>query len=76
MGGNRAGDLVALDDAMNALARLDPRKARVVEMRFFGGLNVEEIADVLQGLDHCDARLDIGQGVALSRARGPTANGQ
>ena len=41
VGGNRAGDLVALDDAMNALARLDPRKAQVVEMRFFGGLNVE-----------------------------------
>src|SRR6188472_3237141 len=32
VGGNRAGDLVALDDAMNALARLDPRKAQVVEM--------------------------------------------
>jgi len=48
VGGNRAGDLVALDDAMNALARLDPRKAQVVEMRFFGGLNVEETADVLK----------------------------
>ena len=48
VGGNRAGDLVALDDAMNALARLDPRKARVVEMRFFGRLNVEETADVLK----------------------------
>ncbi len=48
VGGNRAGDLVALDDAMNALARLDPRKARVVEMRFFGGLNVEETAGVLK----------------------------
>jgi RNA polymerase sigma factor (TIGR02999 family) len=48
VGSNRAGDLVALDDAMNALARLDPRKARVVEMRFFGGLNVEETADVLK----------------------------
>ena len=48
VGGTRAGDLVALDDAVNALARLDPRKARVVEMRFFGGLNVEETADVLK----------------------------
>src|SRR5688500_6459255 len=48
VGGNRAGDLVALDDALNVLARLDPRKARVVEMRFFGGLNVEETADVLK----------------------------
>src|SRR6202790_5569868 len=45
---SRTTDLVALDDAMNALAQLDPRKARVVEMRFFGGLNVEEIAEVLK----------------------------
>jgi RNA polymerase sigma factor (TIGR02999 family) len=45
---NRTTDLVALDDAMNALAQLDPRKARVVEMRFFGGLSVEEIAEVLK----------------------------
>jgi RNA polymerase sigma-70 factor, ECF subfamily len=42
-----ATDLVALDDAMNALARLDPRKVQVVEMRFFGGLSVEETAAVL-----------------------------
>jgi RNA polymerase sigma-70 factor, ECF subfamily len=41
-------DLVALDDAMNALARIDPRKVQVVEMRFFGGLSVEETAEVLQ----------------------------
>jgi RNA polymerase sigma factor (sigma-70 family) len=44
----RTTDLVALDDAMNALAQLDPRKARVVEMRFFGGLTAEEIAEVLK----------------------------
>ncbi len=41
-------DLVALDDAMNALARIDPRKVQVVEMRFFGGLNIEETAEVLK----------------------------
>jgi RNA polymerase sigma factor (TIGR02999 family) len=40
-------DLVALDDALTALGQLDPRKARVVEMRFFGGLSVEETAAVL-----------------------------
>ena len=40
-------DLVALDDAMTALARVDPRKMQVVEMRFFGGLSVEETAEVL-----------------------------
>ncbi len=44
----RAPGLVALDDAMNALARLDPRKVQVVEMRFFGGLSVEETAEVLK----------------------------
>ena len=48
VGGNRAADLVALDDAMNTLAQLDPRKAQVVEMRFFGGLGVDETADVLK----------------------------
>ena len=48
MGGNRAADLVALDDAMNALARFDPRKVQVVEMRFFGGLSLEETAEVLK----------------------------
>ncbi len=48
VGGNRAADLVALDDAMNELARLDPRKVQVVEMRFFGGLSVEETAEVLK----------------------------
>jgi RNA polymerase sigma factor (TIGR02999 family) len=42
------GDLVAIDDALSALAQLDPRKARVVELRFFGGLTVEETAEVLQ----------------------------
>jgi len=41
-------DLVALDDAMKALAQLDPRKVQIVEMRFFGGLSVEETAQVLK----------------------------
>jgi len=41
-------DLVALDDAMNSLARIDPRKVQIVEMRFFGGLSVEETAEVLK----------------------------
>src|SRR5438552_10185446 len=40
-------DLIALDDALKALAIRDKRKARVVELRFFGGLNVDEIAGVL-----------------------------
>jgi RNA polymerase sigma-70 factor, ECF subfamily len=48
MDDDRPADLVALDDAMNALARIDPRKVQVVEMRFFGGLSVEETAEVLK----------------------------
>jgi RNA polymerase sigma factor (TIGR02999 family) len=43
----RASELVALDDALKALEQFDPRKARVVEMRYFGGLSVEETAEVL-----------------------------
>ena len=41
-------NIVALDDALNELAVLDPRKTRVVELRFFGGLSVEETAEVLK----------------------------
>jgi RNA polymerase sigma factor (TIGR02999 family) len=41
-------DLVALDDALEALARIDERKSRVVEMRFFGGLTVKETAEALR----------------------------
>jgi RNA polymerase sigma-70 factor (ECF subfamily) len=41
-------DLVALDDALKALAVKDARKSRVVELRFFGGLSVEETAEVLK----------------------------
>ena len=43
----RANEIVALDDALIELAGVDPRKARVVEMRYFGGLSVEETAKVL-----------------------------
>ena len=41
-------DLVALDDGLNALAAFDPRKSEVVELRFFGGLSVDETAEVLE----------------------------
>jgi RNA polymerase sigma-70 factor, ECF subfamily len=46
--GQPGADLLALDDALNALAAMDPRRSRVVELRFFGGLSVEETADVLK----------------------------
>jgi len=44
----RSPDLVVLDEALNALAAIDPRRSRVVELRFFGGLTVEEAALVLR----------------------------
>jgi len=44
---DRAPDLIALDEALERLAKQDPRKGKVVELRFFGGLSVEETASVL-----------------------------
>jgi len=44
----KSADLVALDDALNALAEEDARKSKIVEFRFFGGLSVEETAEVLK----------------------------
>jgi RNA polymerase sigma-70 factor (ECF subfamily) len=46
--GSRDREMVAIDDALNALAQIDPRKAKVIELRFFGGLSVEETAEVLK----------------------------
>ena len=43
----KTADLVALDEALTRLAKFDPRKALVVELRFFGGLNVDETAEVM-----------------------------
>jgi RNA polymerase sigma-70 factor, ECF subfamily len=48
IGTGRARELVALDDALNALEEVDGRKARVIELRFFAGLSVEETAEVLK----------------------------
>src|SRR5688572_23903522 len=47
IGHDKGTDLVALSDALTALASFDPRMGQVVELRFFGGLSVEETADVL-----------------------------
>jgi RNA polymerase sigma factor (TIGR02999 family) len=44
----RARELVALDDALNTLAQVDPRKSRIVELRFFGGLSVKETAEIVK----------------------------
>jgi RNA polymerase sigma-70 factor (ECF subfamily) len=48
IGSGRARELIALDDALNALAEVEPRKARIIELRFFTGLSVEETAEVLK----------------------------
>ena len=40
-------DMVALDDALNELAKLDPQQSRIVEMRFFGGLSIEDTAEII-----------------------------
>ena len=44
----KSAEVLALDQALDDLARVDARKARVIELRFFGGLSVEETAEVLQ----------------------------
>jgi RNA polymerase sigma-70 factor, ECF subfamily len=47
LGAEKPGDIIALDDALKALGDIDERKARVIELRFFGGLSVEEAAVAL-----------------------------
>ena len=42
----RAANLIALDDALQALAKFDPRKSRIIELRYFGGLSIEEVGEV------------------------------
>ena len=77
VGRNADVDLVALDDAMNALARLDPRKVQIIEMRFFGGLSIEETAEVLKvssvtvKRDWSAARVWLYRALAPTTADGP-----
>ena len=47
MSDERAQEIIALDEALRELAKVDPRKSRVVELRYFGGLSLEETAEVL-----------------------------
>ena len=48
MSEQRAAEFVALDDALSELSTVDPRKSKIVELRFFGGLNIEETAEVMK----------------------------
>ncbi len=50
-------DMVALDDALERLAALDARQARIVELRFFGGLTIEQVGNVL-GVSHTTVEND------------------
>ena len=62
-------DVIALDDALRALAAFDERKSKVVELRYFGGLSVDETAEAL-GVSSCHrhARLERGEGLVVARA--------
>ncbi len=65
--------LIALDDSLRALERKDPRKAKLVEMRFFGGLGAEEIAEVLsEPVDSVRTELRVAQ-AWLRRQSAPSA---
>ena len=67
-GGVRPIDIEALDEALARLEAHNPELARIVELRFFGGLTVEKTADQLDSSRHGQAPLDAGQGLAAARA--------
>jgi RNA polymerase sigma-70 factor (ECF subfamily) len=74
---DRSDDFVSLDDALTALAERAPRKAQVVELRFFGGLSVDETAEVLHVSSTTVMREWKSAKAWLYRElAGPTANGQ
>jgi DNA-directed RNA polymerase specialized sigma24 family protein len=63
----KGADLVALDDALNELATFDERQSKIVELRFFGGLSLEETAEALRiSARRRAAGMESGAGVALS----------
>ena len=63
----RGVKVLALDEALGSLSKTDPRKVRVVELRYFGGLSIQETADVLQVAPETVMRdWENGQDVALS----------
>jgi RNA polymerase sigma-70 factor, ECF subfamily len=76
----KAWDVVALDDALTRLAAIDPRKSQVVELRYFGGLSMDEIAEVLQ-VSSVTVRRDWSTAKAwlyraIAGAKKVSANGQ
>lgn len=63
----RGAGQVALDEALRAPAEIDPRRSRIVELRFFGGLNVEETTEAIRISRRTVTRVELGQGMALPR---------
>lgn len=74
MARERAAELVALDEALEELARIDPRKSRVVELRYFGGLSLEETAEAV-GVSLMTVRRDWRAAKAWLFRRLKVANG-
>ncbi len=64
MSNEGAADLVALDDALTNLATIDPRKAEIVELKYFGGMTIEEAAEVLEVFNP-DSRARLAPGKDL-----------
>ena len=60
----RSAELIALDDALKTLATFDAQKARMVELRYFGGLSIEETADVLRHSHNHQTSLAVCQSLA------------
>ena len=66
---DQAANVVALDDALKSLERIDARQGEIVELRFFGGLSIDETAEVLKvSPRHGDARLDLRTRVVVKPA--------
>ena len=71
------GDVVAIHEALDDLAERDPRKAQIVELRFFGGLTLDEIAEVLRRrADNGQSRVDESPSLAASRDDGDRRDGE
>jgi RNA polymerase sigma factor (TIGR02999 family) len=70
-------EVLALDEALDALARHDPRKSRVVELRYFGGLTIEETCEVL-GISTDTAKRDwrLARAWLLAELRGASSSGR
>lgn len=66
--------LIALDSALDALLQVDPRKSRAIELRYFGGLSIEEIAAVLE-ISVATVRRDLRMGEAWLRRETATTSG-